>query len=213
MAQPSSTGSYKIDKLKGDNYTVWARRMELLFRRSSDALWKVVNGDTPRPPANDPMEANWITRDLAGQTELLMHLHDTQAQLVRELNSSAAIWKFLEDTYKPTDRITQVTAMKKLIQHTLADNTDVKVFLQSWRVLLDNVLLSGFALDANQQGTFLLMALPSSWRSFISTQSATAALSMTDLYARTLQEDSLHTSSASTSSGLTLTTATNNFTN
>ncbi|MCO5591318.1 hypothetical protein L7F22_045299 [Adiantum nelumboides] len=101
--------------------------------------------------------------------------------------------------------------MKKLLQHTLTDGADVKTFLQSWRVLLDNVLLFGVALGANQQG--LLMSLPPSWRSFISTQLATAALSMTDLYARILQEDSLRNSSATSPTELSLSTVASNFTN
>lgn len=94
--------------------------------------------------------------------------------------------------------------MKALIRYTLNEGDNVEHFLQQWRVYLDKVLLSGFNLDANQQGTLLLMALLDTWRSFISTQSATAALSITNLYARILQENSMRMS-ASTSIGPTTT--------
>lgn len=88
MAQASSTCSYKIDKLTGDNYTVWTRRMELLFKRSYDALWKVVNGE---PNAGDPGEADWIARDLAGQTEILIDLANLDLCALRGLEEVCSI--------------------------------------------------------------------------------------------------------------------------
>ncbi|MCO5562590.1 hypothetical protein L7F22_016218 [Adiantum nelumboides] len=184
---------YQLDKLSSTNYLTWATRVTLLLKRA--ALWDIVSGTTPKSAAND---ADWLAKDLQTQSELMLHLGDRQVQMVRRCQSSPEIWAFLRSTYHHEDLITRVTAFKKLLLAVLTEHQDISKFLDDWRTLLDNALLSGFLLDDSLQAMFLLAALPTSWRPFITTQASVVGLTVETLIDRILQEDAMRGNSTPT---------------
>ncbi|MCO5569408.1 hypothetical protein L7F22_023120 [Adiantum nelumboides] len=189
---PSAVRSYHLDKLLGPNYLTWATRVTLLLKRAT--LWEIVDGTIPKPAPNSPDLADWTAKDLQAQAELMLHLGDRQVQMVRRCQSSQEIWNFLHSAYHHEDLITRVTALKKLLGSALNEHQDTAKFLDEWRVLLDNALLSGLQLDDSLQSMFLLAALPPSWRPFITTQASVVGLTAETLIARMLQEDAMRTS-------------------
>ncbi|MCO5584555.1 hypothetical protein L7F22_038483 [Adiantum nelumboides] len=118
--------------------------------------------------------------------------------MVRRYQSSPKIWAFLCSTYHHEDLITRVTALKKLLLAVLTEHQDISKFLDDWHTLLDNALLSGLLLDDSLQAMFLLAALPTSWRPFITTQASVVGLTVETLIARILQEDAMHGNSTPT---------------
>ncbi|MCO5580830.1 hypothetical protein L7F22_034703 [Adiantum nelumboides] len=118
--------------------------------------------------------------------------------MVRRCQSSPEIWAFLRSTYHHEDLITRVTALKKLLLAVLTEHQDISKFLDDWRTLLDNALLSGLLLDDSLQTMLLLAALPTSWRPFITTQASVVGLTMEILIARILQEDAMRGNSTPT---------------
>ncbi|MCO5607751.1 hypothetical protein L7F22_061951 [Adiantum nelumboides] len=190
---PSTVRSYQLDKLSSTNYLTWATRVTLLLKRA--ALWDIVSGTTPKPAAND---ADWLAKDLQAQSELMLHLGDRQVQLVRRCQSSPEIWAFLRSTYHHEDLITRAIALKKLLLAVLTEHQDISKFLDDWRTLLDNALLSGLLLDDSLQAMLLLAALPTSWRPFITTQASVVGLTVETLIARILQEDAMRGNSTPT---------------
>ncbi|MCO5599430.1 hypothetical protein L7F22_053534 [Adiantum nelumboides] len=190
---PSTVRSYQLDKLSSTNYLTWATRVTLLLKRA--ALWDIVSGTTPKPAAND---ADWLAKDLQAQSKLMLHLGDRQVQMVRRCQSSPEIWAFLRSTYHHEDLITRVTALKKILLAVLTEYQDISKFLDDWRTLLDNALLSGLLLDDSLQDMFLLAALPTSWRPFITTQASVVGLTVETLIARNLQEDAMRGNSTPT---------------
>ncbi|MCO5595626.1 hypothetical protein L7F22_049671 [Adiantum nelumboides] len=190
---PSIVRSYQLDKLSSTNYLTWATRVTLLLKRA--ALWDIVSGTTPKPAAND---ADSLAKDLQAQSELMLHLGDRQVQMVRRCQSSPEIWAFLRSTYHHEDLITRVTALKKLLLAVLTKHQDISKFLDDWRTLLDNALLSGLLLDDSLQAMLLLAALPTSWRPFITTQASVVGLTVETLIARILQEDAMRGNSTPT---------------
>ncbi|MCO5569486.1 hypothetical protein L7F22_023199 [Adiantum nelumboides] len=194
---PSNVRSYHLDKLTGQNYLTWATRVTLLLKRAT--LWDIVSGATPKPAAND---ADWTTKDLQAQSELMMHLGDRQVQMVRHCQSSVEIWAFLRTTYHHEDLITRITALKKLMVTVLLEHQETSKFLDEWRALLDNVLLAGLQLDESLQAMLLLAALPSSWRPFITTQASIVGLTVETLTSRILQEDTIRGSSSNSLSSI-----------
>ncbi|MCO5578682.1 hypothetical protein L7F22_032526 [Adiantum nelumboides] len=190
---PSTVRSYQLDKLSSTNYLTWATQVTLLLKRA--ALWDIVSGTTPKPAAND---ADWLAKDLQAQSELMLHLGDRQVQIVRRCQSSPEIWAFLRSTYHHEDLITRVTALKKLLLAVLTEHQDISKFLDDWRTLLDNALLSGLLLDDSLQAMLLLAALPTSWRPFITTQASVVGLTVETLIARILQEDAMRGNSTPT---------------
>ncbi|MCO5613209.1 hypothetical protein L7F22_067485 [Adiantum nelumboides] len=118
--------------------------------------------------------------------------------MVRRCQSSPEIWAFLRSTYHHEDLITRVTALKKLLLAVLMEHQDISKFLDDWRTLLDNALLSGLLLDDSLQAMFLLVALPTSWRPFITTQALVVGLTVETLIARIHQEDAMRGNSTPT---------------
>ncbi|MCO5581375.1 hypothetical protein L7F22_035257 [Adiantum nelumboides] len=118
--------------------------------------------------------------------------------MVRRCQSSPEIWAFLRSTYHHEDLITRVTALKKLLLAVLTEHQDISRFLDDWRTLLDNALLSGLLLDDSLQAMLLLAALPTSWRPFITTQASVVGLTVETLIARILQEDAMRGNSTPT---------------
>ncbi|MCO5604374.1 hypothetical protein L7F22_058539 [Adiantum nelumboides] len=190
---PSTVRSYQLDKLSSTNYLTWATQVTFLLKRA--ALWDIVSGTTPKPTAND---ADWLAKDLQAQSELMLHLGDRQVQMVRRCQSSPEIWAFLRSTYHHEDLITRVTALKKLLLAVLTEHQDISNFLDDWHTLLDNALLSGLLLDDSLQAMFLLAALPTSWRPFITTQASVVGMAVETLIARILQEDAMRGNSTPT---------------
>ncbi|MCO5607337.1 hypothetical protein L7F22_061532 [Adiantum nelumboides] len=147
----------------------------------------------PSPDLND-----WTTKDLQAQSELMLHLGDRQVQMVRCCETSAEIWAFLRSIYHHEDLITRITVLKKLLSAILLEQQNTQKFVDEWRTLLDNALLSGLQLDESLQSMLLLAALPSSWRPFITTQASVVGLTVETLIARILQEDTMRSGSSST---------------
>ncbi|KAH6555907.1 hypothetical protein KP509_1Z109000 [Ceratopteris richardii] len=87
---PCVVRSYQLHKLTGPNYLTWAIRLTLLLKKA--VLWDIVSGTVPQHAARDPTYANWISKDIQAQSELLMHLGDRQAQLIRRCKTSSEIW-------------------------------------------------------------------------------------------------------------------------
>ncbi len=171
--------------------------MTLMLKRAD--LWDIVSGTT-QPSATNTAE--WMAKDLQAQAELMFHLGDPQVQMVRRCNTSAEIWAFLRSVYHHEDLITQVASLKRLLTASLSENQEIIKFLDEWRTLLDNALLSGLQLDSNLQAMLLLAALPSSWRPFITTQASVANLTVESLMARIRQEE-LMRNGAHNASGMT----------
>ncbi|MCO5586427.1 hypothetical protein L7F22_040367 [Adiantum nelumboides] len=192
---PSTVRSYHLDKLTGTNYLTWATRVTLLLKRAT--LWDIVDGTTPKPGATDPGLADWTAKDLQAQAELMLHLGDRQVQMVRCCQTSTEVWTFLHATYHHEDLITRVTALKKLLAAVLTEQQATPQFVEDWRTLLDNALLSGLQLDESLQSMLLLAALPSSWRPFITTQASVTGLTVETLVARILQEDTMRSGTSS----------------
>ena len=81
-------GDVRVPKLTNDNYRKWAKsmRMNLLGRR----VWKVVNGDAPRPtkPKNRIL---WAYNDAAAMSYITGNLDDDQSKHVVECETAKKI--------------------------------------------------------------------------------------------------------------------------
>ena len=84
---PTTTRSYNLDKLTGLNYLTWATRMTPILKQAD--LWDTVSGITQPTATNN---ADWMTKDLQAQAELMFHLGDSQVQMARRCKTSAEIW-------------------------------------------------------------------------------------------------------------------------
>lgn len=188
MAQ-NTARSYKIDRLSDSNYQPWRMTMEIILEKQE--LLGVVDGSIPNPgPADAAALADWNKKDLSARLELLLHMEDSQKQSMRMLKTAHEIWARLQTSYQRTDVSSRVNLLKKLVNLTMQETSDVPIFIKDWRNALDDVSLAGLTLPEDLQATLLLAALPTSWQPFISTKS-TANLTVPLLVPSIMQEHAL----------------------
>lgn len=166
---------YKMDKLTGPNYLAWRVQMEMCLKRLD--LWGVVSGTEPDPGnANAATQDAWKVKDHSTQTKIVLHLSDKQVQLIRLVTTSKEMWDFLKREYEHTDLPSQVTLLKRLINLEMKDEQSADTFVDDWQTLLDNAVISGVVIPETLQTMLLLAALPSTWRSFITTKSSRSSV-------------------------------------
>ena len=165
-------------------------------------LLDIANGKTQCPDeSSHALVANvaaWKTRDLNARLELLTNMEDAIKLSLRALNTSNEIWERLKQSYEHKDVASQIANLKKLMNTSCSEDQEIPQYVESWRLLMDETLLSGVALDPQVQAMLLLASLPPSWQSFITTKT-TANMSIPLLVPTILQEHTMRTSIASTS--------------
>lgn len=195
--------TYKMDKLTGSNYKIWSIKMEMLLVRAE--LWDYVNGSSlaPVPPAPvapvvagglptqiDPALKAWRSSDSKARADIILHCGDAQIQLIHSLPTSKEMWDKLKATYDHVDIGTQVHSHRKLTNMKLLDSQSVPEFLDQWQAAVDDTTSAGLNIPSTQLVMMLLSALPSSWRSFVTTQCGVVNLTLQQsLIGKILQED------------------------
>ncbi|MCO5570496.1 hypothetical protein L7F22_024218 [Adiantum nelumboides] len=181
-------------------------------------LWDVTSGVKNQPDhlkdedstsLDDTYDA-WHSKNNSAKMELILHCQDRQVQMIKKLTTANAIWKFFEKNYEHTDLVYQVSLIKKLVNTTMQEGQSSSKFLETWQILLDEVLVSGLAIHEELQSMLLLASLPASWRAFITTQATTANLQLQNLVAKIHQEETLCDQTNSSQKSTTLVTTTRN---
>ena len=194
----TSQRAYQIDRLTSTNYEQWSIQPEVVLLKNEQ--WGLTSG-TEVKPADITLQSAWDSKDSKARCEILLHCSPAQLQWVRSLKTSKEVWDLLKATYAKTNKGSQVSLHKKLINLTLSETSNVISFLEEWQFLVSEASLSGLKLSNDQQVILLLAALSPSWRAFISTQGSITNLTLADLISSILQEHSLmHSNDVSTKS-------------
>ena len=196
MASISRT--YKLDKLSNTNYRIWSIKMQMLLIRAE--TWDVVNGTNVDPGADPTVAAQhaaWLLSDSKARSDIILNCGDLQIQLIHLLPSAKAMWDTLKASYDHVDVATQIHTQKRLVTMQMQEEDRVPDFLDRWQSVLDDTVSAGLVIPALQQVTLLLTALPSSWRSFVTTQSSLAGLTLPALIGKILPEDAMRNTTVS----------------
>ena len=203
----SSSG---FERLSTTNYRTWVVQMEMILIRN-DRL-EYVDGTTSCPlpmiptgspagtaPTNAADISTWKKHDAKARADLILCLGPRQIQLVRSCKTSKEIWDTLKSIYEQSDMVSQVAAHTKLMTTRLGENEPVMPFLEEWQSLLDQASIAGLTFNDSQCVTMLLSLLPPTWRAFVTTQSNTSNLTLSQLISKILQEDTMRNISSSSS--------------
>lgn len=202
--------SYRIEHLTNTNYRTWAVRMQMILVRED--LWNHVNGTTRcpipiypanaapnAPPTNQADITAWQQLDAKAISDIILSIGDRQVDLVHRLPTSREIWERLKLIYEHSDIASQVSAHRRLVNHSLQESASVPNFLEEWQGFLDEATTAGLQFSDSQVVTMLLSALPPTWSSFVTTQGTVANLTLPILIGRILQEDTMHKNSRNNS--------------
>ncbi len=128
----SSTSSYRIEPLKGDNYVTWRIQMTDILAELD--LWDYVTSDRTTAPADEARSADWKKKDSKALRAIRLRLAKDVLVYAQDALSAKDAWDTLADTFQPVGPIGIVTARRKLFRAQCPDAGDVEEHLRQMRM-------------------------------------------------------------------------------
>ena len=197
MSDDTTSSSFRIEPLKGDNYVTWRIQMTDILAELD--LWEYVAGDNTTPPSDEARRADWKKKDAKALRAIRLRLAKDVLVYAQDAASAKEAWDTLRDTFQPAGPIGIVTARRKLFRAQCPDAGDVEEHLRQMRTYRSELHALGQELSDSDFAMTMLTSLPDSWDAFIRAIDPTdllppargqpAKLTSAKLIARILQED------------------------
>ncbi|KAK9746010.1 protein of unknown function (DUF4219) [Popillia japonica] len=118
----SSSGSYRIESLKRDNYDTWKLQAQAILTRNG--LWNYVSGKTLRPTTEGPELEKWDQEDLNAKSELILIISPGELKQIKNCKTSKDLWDTLSKNFESKGPARKATLLKQLILHKMKDSDD-----------------------------------------------------------------------------------------
>jgi transposase InsO family protein len=172
----TSNESFVIEKFNGENYHVWAARMQMELE--GNGLWSLVSGQEGRPnvEAGDAGSAN---KQLERQLEFDQRALRAKQLIGRAVSdvilmsrglqakSAAESWKELQQHYAGASIAAQMFVEQRFAQARMREGDDVATFIHEVNLLVAQLAACGGAVDEKKVVIKLLTGLPDSWRPYV----------------------------------------------
>lgn len=188
MKETTTLPSIKVefkerDRLRdGANYDVWAIRMRGFLKEST--LWDIVDGTETRPappermphetraPPPTPEMVRWDRMDEKAQSLIRTGLSESMVISTSSATSSKEMWDILQAVYRSNDLMTKMSASTKFYSLKMREGEPVDQFVSNFRLLRLKLAQCGTVITERDAVIRLLSALPPSYSSFVTSQSA-----------------------------------------
>ncbi len=197
MTDDSSTFSYRIEPLKGDNYVTW--RIQMTDILSELDLWDYVAGTQTTMPTEATLQADWKKKDAKALRAIRLRLAQDVLVYAQDAVTAKEAWDTLAETFQPTGPIGIVSVRRKLFRAQCPDAGDIEEHLRQLRTYRSELHALGQQLSDSDFAMTILTSLPDSWDAFIRAIDPTdlvpakagesPRLTSAKLIARILQED------------------------
>ena len=197
MSDNTTSSSFRIEPLKGDNYVTWRIQMTDILAELD--LWEYVASDNTTPPSDKARRPDWKKKDAKALRAIRLRLAKDILVYAQDAASVKEAWDTLRDTFQPAGPISIVTARRKLFRTQCPDAGDVEEHLRQMRTYRSELHALGQELSDSDFAMTILTSLPDSWDAFIRAidptdllppaQGQPAKLNSAKLIARILQED------------------------
>jgi hypothetical protein len=160
-----SSGSYKVEPLRKDNYDTWVLQARAILRIG---LWDYVSGKTTKPDdsQNEEIKQTWETDDQNAQSELILLISPSELKQIKKCTSAKGIWDTLNHIFQSKGPARKATILKSLELYKMMDNEDVREHVNKFSDTMDK--LSGMDIDINDDLLTIMMlySLPPSHENF-----------------------------------------------
>jgi hypothetical protein len=120
------------------------------------------------------------------RTYIILHCGNQQTAWIHLLKTSKEIWDKLKATYECCNKVLKLLYFKK----SMSDGQIVPKLLEDFQGALDKVAIVGLTFN-DQEVILLLVTFLNSWHAIVMTRGNIPNLSLTNLIANILQEDSM----------------------
>ena len=150
---PTTITAPSITKFNGDNYPLWAFKMEMLLKGKD--LWSVVAEDVP---INQDNKAKFQK----AHSVIVLHLEDSQLLHVVQSKSAKQAWTTLASLNNTNDMSSRMYLKERMAVFKYESGT-IKEHLQKYEELLVEMAVAGCSPDGADQVGCLLRSLPNEY--------------------------------------------------
>ena len=154
-----------VSKLEGDNYPMWATKLELVLE--SQDLWEVVSGEEGKPVEDgDGKLAAWLKRDKRARMCIMFSVSDLIFSSLTGL-SAREMWLKLESVYRPKSLMNKLMLRRKLLTLRMNEGEDVGGHVNILKQCSEQLQAVGAPVSEDDLVMTLLMSLPPSYEHLI----------------------------------------------
>lgn len=151
---------FAIQKLNGENYSVWSYKVELLLIK--DNLWEVIKEDTPTPA-----DAAWSKRDDQARATIGLLVEDNQLLHIRNANTAREAWAALKGYHQKATLTSKVLLLKRVCRTVLKEGGDMEEHITTISNHIEQLTALGQELPDNLVAALLLGSLPESYETLV----------------------------------------------
>lgn len=154
----SSSGTFGITKLNGDNYATWRYKMNLLLDKE-----EVLDNIEKDPPTEASALVEWNKKERRAKQLIGLLVEDNQIKRFRGKTTAKAMWGALDEHYGKANHANRLILFKELSRMTLAEGGNMEEHLDKLQDKMDRLDDYGHNFDDLMTVSFIMGSLPESY--------------------------------------------------
>lgn len=151
-----------VTKLNGDNYSVWAKKMEFMLRR--EKLWDVVK---KKGDSTEKADSDWDDRDEKAHATIGLCIEDNQLVHLGNSTSAHDAWEKLKHHHQKSTLSNIVFLYKQLFRLHLEEGGNMDDHISELLTHINKLTALSEVLSDKLQASLLLSSLPESYSALV----------------------------------------------
>eukprot|EP00171_Calliarthron_tuberculosum_P000924 IDg924t1 len=160
----SENNTFKIPKLRNDNFHSWKYRVELVL--SIRDIIQYIQDDPPLPDSDE--YRTWAKGDVKARATIGITLNDEHMEQVLHCKSARDMWQTLCDIFEKHTLLNKLAARRNFYTATMTSVENVSSFSSRIRQLAGTLRSMGVILEESEMAMALLNGLPERFDGLIS---------------------------------------------
>jgi gag-polypeptide of LTR copia-type len=195
-----TSGTYRIELLKGNNWMPWKRRMLAVLRDLGLETYIERDAVSPAPaiplsPTPEEIEAirKWKEGDAKTQTRIELAIGDSEMIHLVGARTASEMWKQLSLVKESRGKLGVLATRRALYRSIAEEGFDLLEHISKLRKLQEELHLMGSLVSDEDFAMLLVSSLPESWdlytSAYLGSKADRTTLTLHELVAILLKED------------------------
>ncbi|CAK9800955.1 Retrovirus-related Pol polyprotein from transposon TNT 1-94 [Anthophora plagiata] len=154
----------QIEKLNSENYDFWKLQIEAILTKND--LWEYVNGEKPKPTADEAAIALWIKNDRKARADIILTLSSPELSHIKNANTAREVWMKLADVYESKGPAKTACLLETLLFTKMHEGEDMSEHLSKYFDIIDKLKGLSVNIDGSLLTVLLLHSIPNSYENF-----------------------------------------------
>lgn len=172
----SSSGTFGITKLNGENYQIWSFKIKLLLDR--EEILETTQND---PPTEASALAECTKKDRRAKQLIGLLIEDNQTKKLAKQTTAKGMWTTLQEYYGKANQANRLILFKKLCRMQLEEDGNMESHLDNMQDKIDRLTDYGHDFTDTMITAFMMGGLPNSYDSLVNALEARADADLTPI--------------------------------